>query len=165
MLSGISNPKVLEIGGGLGRTAFYAHKLGITDYTIVDIPMTALAQGYFLGNALGENSIMIDGEKLSPQESASRVKLLSPHAFFSSSEHYDLIINVDSLTEIGQETASAYWDAIEKRADLLLSINHETNPFSISQFIKGSKNILKSSRNPYWMRRGYLEEVVVFKSN
>lgn len=162
LLKGKSNPKVLEIGGGLGRTAFYAHKLGITDYTIVDIPMTSLAQGYFLGNALGENSIIIDGENLSAERAASRIKLLSPRTFFSSSEHYDLIINVDSLTEIGEETASAYWTDIEKRTDIFLSINHETNPFSISKFIKNSENISKTSRTPYWMRRGYLEEVVVF---
>lgn len=163
LLSGIANPKVLEIGGGLGRTAFYAHYFGIKDYTIIDIPVTSLAQGYFLGSVLGNESIQIDGESSTPDNSTSKIKLLSPHAFFSSSDHYDLIINVDSLTEIGEQPASEYWSEIQKRANIFLSINHETNSFSISQLISRSKNIATSSRTPYWMRRGYLEEIVTFK--
>jgi len=32
--------RIVEIGGGLGHTAFYAQLLGYTDYTIVDLPIT-----------------------------------------------------------------------------------------------------------------------------
>lgn len=41
--------RILEIGGGLGRTAYYAWQFGIRDYTIIDLPLTNVAQGYFLG--------------------------------------------------------------------------------------------------------------------
>jgi len=39
---------VVEIGAGTGRTAYYAHQIGITNYTIVDLPMTNVAQANFL---------------------------------------------------------------------------------------------------------------------
>src|SRR5258708_6259833 len=39
--------KILEIGGGLGRTAFYARQFGLRNYTIIDLPMTNVAQAYY----------------------------------------------------------------------------------------------------------------------
>ena len=65
LLKGIENPRVLEIGAGLGRTAYYARILGIMDYTIVDLPFTALSSGYFLGCTLGEDHILYSGEHAS----------------------------------------------------------------------------------------------------
>jgi hypothetical protein len=32
--------RVVEIGDGMGRTALYAHTLGIRNYTIFDLPLT-----------------------------------------------------------------------------------------------------------------------------
>ena len=46
--------KTVEIGAGLGRTAWFASLFGLNDYTIVDLPMANVAQAYFLGRALGE---------------------------------------------------------------------------------------------------------------
>ena len=43
----------LEFGGGLGITAMYASKLGITNYTILDLPITCLLAGSYLLNSLG----------------------------------------------------------------------------------------------------------------
>src|SRR5207244_1775804 len=43
LVEGIHNPRILEIGGGLGRTAFYARQFGLRNYTIVDIPVSSLA--------------------------------------------------------------------------------------------------------------------------
>ena len=51
--------RVLEIGAGLGRTAYFARALGISDYTIVDIPLTNAAQGYFLGRTLGAGNVVL----------------------------------------------------------------------------------------------------------
>ncbi|ETZ40544.1 hypothetical protein L838_5619 [Mycobacterium avium MAV_120709_2344] len=33
----------------MGRTAYYASKMGLRPYTIIDIPMTSAAQAAFLG--------------------------------------------------------------------------------------------------------------------
>jgi hypothetical protein len=163
LVSGISNPKILEIGGGLGRTAYYTSKFGITDYTIVDIPISSLAQGYFLGTVLGAEAVLLYGEANLADSEAEKTKVVSPSSFFEGSGHYDLIVNVDSLTEIGEEVAKEYWLAIQKRADVFLSINHEENGFTVSQFIEERTGVAKSIRYPYWLRRGYTEEVVVIK--
>jgi len=147
----IPKPRILEIGGGTGRTAYYAHKLGLKDYSIVDLPFTAISQGYFLGRTLGLDSIAADGDP----ETADAVKLYAPETFFARQERYDLIVNVDSLTEMGWETASAYWKAIRGRAAMFLSINHETNEFTVRQL----PGPAPQTRYPYWMRRGYVEEL------
>jgi hypothetical protein len=152
LLEGTKHPRVLEIGGGLGRTAYYALAFGIRDYSIVDIPVSSLAQGYFLGRTLGADCVSLFGEP----RPADAVKLLSPAEFMQGSERYDLIVNVDSLTEIGRKAADQYWREILNRADRFLSINHEANEFTVAQLIVP----VKASRSPYWMRRGYVEEVV-----
>ncbi len=54
--------KVIELGGGLGKTAFYALKFGIPSYTLVDIPMTLVAQANFLGRQFDPNTISLANE-------------------------------------------------------------------------------------------------------
>lgn len=152
LLEGVPNPRVLEIGGGLGRTAYYARAFGIRDYAIVDIPVSSLAQGYFLGRTLGADAVSLYGEPRRPDT----IKLLSPAEFMQGSERYDLIVNVDSLTEIGRNAADRYWQQIKARADRFLSINHEANEFTVAQLIAPAR----ARRAPYWMRRGYAEEFV-----
>lgn len=161
LVSHLPNPRVLEIGAGLGRTAFYCRQFGIRDYTIVDIPMSLCAQGYFLGRTLGTASILLFGEHA--DDVSSRIKILPPKAFLEGSERYDLIVNVDSLTEFDAGVARAYWSAIQERAGIFLSINHEANLFSVNMLIQESAKIQARSRMPYWMRRGYVEEVVNFR--
>ncbi len=41
--------RVLEIGAGLRKVAYYARKFGISDYTIIDTPLTNAAQPRVLG--------------------------------------------------------------------------------------------------------------------
>ena len=151
LVARIRNPRILEIGGGTGRTAYYAYKLGLKNYSIVDLPFTAISQGYFLGRTLGLDSIAADGEP----GTADAAKLYAPDTFFARRERYDLIVNVDSLTEMGWETASAYWKAIRSRAARFLSINHESNEFTVRQL----PGLAPQTRYPYWMRRGYVEEL------
>jgi hypothetical protein len=160
LLDGVESPKVLEIGGGLGRTAFYARQFGILDYTIIDIPVSSLAQGYFLGRTLGGNGVSLFGETATENQ----IKIMPPAFFLDGTGRYDLVVNVDSLTEIGRVAADRYWSAIGRRAGRLLSINHEANEFTVSQLISEGKHV-RSTRVPYWMRRGFVEEVVEFASS
>jgi len=83
LVNGIDNPSILEIGAGLGRTAYYAYELGLKDYSIVDIPITAALQAYFLGRSLGERNIHLDGEQ--SQETSQKVKILTPQTFLLTS--------------------------------------------------------------------------------
>ena len=155
LVTGIAHPRVLEIGGGLGRTALYARQFGITDYTIIDIPISSLAQGNFLGRVVGEDAICLSGEE---GASPAKIKLLAPSSFLDRPDRYHVVLNVDSITEIGAAAAQQYWSAIQAKADVFLSINHEANPVLVAQLIKDTKGIAQYSRWPYWMRRGYVEE-------
>jgi len=132
---------VLEIGGGLGRTAYYAQRFGIADYTIVDLPFSGISQGYFLGNVLGTHAI----------------KLQSPDEFFASADTYDLVLNVDSMTELSIEAAQKYASAVMDRAKRFISINHESNRFAVRDLFGKPQ-----TRHPYWLRAGYVEELFTF---
>ena len=156
ILSGVKEPKVLEIGGGLGRTAHYAYELGVKDYTIIDLPISAAAQSYFLGRTIGSENIILEGE--APQEHSQKVKILQPSSFLNGKLKYDLIINVDSFTEMNESTAAAYWEKIKSSSNAFLSINHEINPIKMSSLIEKDGSDITGVRFPYWMRKGYVEE-------
>jgi len=162
LVKGIKNPRVLEIGAGVGRTAYYARLFGINDYTIIDIPMTGACSGYFLGRTLGEEAILLLGETCNNPE--NRVKILTPNQFINNfDQKYDLIINVDSLTEMDISVARSYVSTIENITPIFVSINHEVNPFTTRQLINQCSNVKNIKRSPYWMRHGYVEEIVEFE--
>ena len=157
IVKNISNPRVLEIGGGLGRTAYYSRLFGINDYTIVDIPISSLAQGDFLGRVLPEKDLSLYGEPGETQN--TNIKLIPTETFFSSDRKYDLIINVDSLTEFDMNVAKKYIQKIGEVGTYFLSINHEKNSFTVNSIWKESPSLNKLYRNPCWLRRGYVEEL------
>jgi len=150
--------RLVEIGGGLGRTALYARAFGLLDYTLVDLPLTAVSSAYFLGRALGPDAIVCFGEE--SDDSRRRIKLVPPEAFFASEVDYDLALNVDSLPEVGRETAQRYVDAVASRARLLLSINHEAGAFTVRELLDEA-GLTEQTRFPSWMRPGYVEELVL----
>lgn len=147
-----TNARVVEIGGGLGRTAFYARQFGINNYTIIDLPMTNVAQAYFLGRTLGQEMVSLFGEN------QHDIRILPPTEFLDATDRYDLAMNVDSLTEMSRGTALAYCGAIHSRAKKFLSVNHEYNPFTVRE-VCASLEMHSSTRTPYWLRRGYVDEV------
>jgi hypothetical protein len=145
---------VVEIGGGLGRTAYYSTRFGVKDYTIVDIPMSAVAQAYFLGQTLGGAALNLYEEPRAPG-----IKLIPPEAFFLEDRQYGLLVSVDSMPEIQQELVSRYLASAASRCARFLSINHETFvPWTVREMAlqHGFESV---SRHPYWMRRGYVEEL------
>jgi len=157
IIKDIPNPSILEIGGGLGRTAYYCKYFGIYDYTIVDIPISSIAQGNFLGRVLPKNDLILCGESSDAED--VKIKLIDPKAFFSSAKKYDLIVNVDSITELDINIAKQYLRKIEEVGDFFLSINHEFNSFTVNSIWKETPGLNKLYRNPYWLRRGYVEEL------
>lgn len=161
LTEGIKNPKILEIGAGLGRTAYYANLLGIKDYTIVDIPFTAMSSSYFLARVLGQQQILFAGEN--GKNKSNLVKFLTPADFLSETTKYDLIINVDSFTEMDKRVAQKYWDKIEISTPIFLSINHERNKFKVTDFVLKSKEVTNYSKYDYALRKKYFEEVIYFK--
>lgn len=150
-------PHVAEIGGGLGRTALYARAFGLLDYTLVDLPLTAVSSAYFLGRALGGDAIALFGEQ--SDDSSRKIKLLPPEAFFATGAEYDLILNVDSLPEVGRETAQRYVAEIASHTRQFLSINHEAGAFTVRELLDEA-GLTGTQRFPSWMRPGYTEELV-----
>jgi hypothetical protein len=154
LLKDTQNPSVIEIGAGLARTAYYAYRLGIKRYTIVDLPLTGVSQSHFLSRTLGTNSVRLNGE------TGDGIAIVPPQSFFNGNDCFNVALNADSFTEMDIHVASAYWKEIEKRVSVFLSINHESNIFTVRDLIADSKKVIGYSRNPCWLRRGYVEEVI-----
>ncbi|NEU13216.1 putative sugar O-methyltransferase [Methylobacterium sp. BTF04] len=155
-LAGGRHRSVVEIGAGLGRNAYYARRAGLDRYTIVDIPMTSAAQAYFLARTLGEDAIQVYGES-----NNAPIRILPPEDFLRSAERYDLIVNIDSLPEMDAAVSKRYFDHIARRTPTFLSINHEILPITVRNYYVECRNF-RFERQPYWLRRGYVEEVVRF---
>lgn len=154
-----AQPKICEIGAGLGRSALFASQLGINNYTLVDVPMTIISQGYYLMRCLGEDAVVLPGEA---QKNNTQISLMHANDFLSSNAQFDLIANVDSITEFGQNLALQYLKKISELSPAFLSINHESNKIRVINLLKQLDITYKASRYPYWMRQGYVEELVIF---
>jgi putative sugar O-methyltransferase len=150
----LTSGSVCEIGGGLGRTALYARAAGISDYTLVDIPFTAISQGYYLLHALGPEVIALPGE----QHSAP-IRIMAPDDFMADERRFDLALNADSITEFAPNTAVRYAHKISTSCARLLSINHEGNRLCVHDLFSAHKVL----RFPHWMRPGYVEEIAYFE--
>ena len=142
---------VVEIGPGMRRTAYYGHLSGL-DYTTVDLPLGIVAQACFLGRALGPDALWFAGENDVPSE--GRIKLL----YSAPDRHFDIVLNVDSFTEMPAAIAFNYFRWAAGHARCLLSINHNMNPFTVAQLAAFSapNQILVRHPCPVWS--GYIEE-------
>jgi hypothetical protein len=142
---------ILEIGAGIGRTAFYAHRFGVRNYTIVDLPMTLIGQAVFLGLTLGEDVLRFGNEA----PSDGTIELLSPRQFEADARRFEIVLNADSIPEMDYATAVAYADRMRRDRSYFLSINHEANGHRVFELVPPAAHI---SRSPYPLRNGYLEE-------
>ena len=146
------NIKILEIGGGLGRTAFYSYKFGLRDFTLVDLRIPLLCQFNYLSRALSEKSLNFN------KNNKNKINLVSPDILFKQNKKFDLVFNSDSFTEIDSLNQKKYVEYIKKNSKYFYSINHESNKNTVRDLLS-FKNVKNLSRNPYWLRKGYLEEV------
>lgn len=151
--------RVLEIGAGLGYGAWYARQLGVTDYTIVDLPLTSVAQAYFLGRMLGPDAVVLEGESDEPLTAHDKIKILTPALLDDPGTRFDLVVNVNSLTEVGHALAIEYARHIAALAPTFLSINHEVDVFTVNELFAGNPDV-SIDRFPYWLRNGFVEEVI-----
>ena len=156
-LQGNLNGKVLEIGAGSGRTAYFAKQLGIKNYTIIDLPMTIVAQSDWLGRVIGEEGIVMWGE----QECDSAVNLVPCDMLDELEGSFDIIINVDSFTELNESTQEKYWSYIKDHSSTFISINHEYNQHTVKDYYE--RDNVFADRKLYPLRKGYLEEIVRFR--
>jgi len=142
---------VVEIGPGMGRAAYYGHRAGL-DYTTVDLPLGIVAQACFLGRALGPDALWFAGEdEVAPD---GRIKLL----YSAPDRRFDIVLNVDSITEMPAAVAFEYFRWAACHAHCLLSINHEKNRFTVAQLAAFSAPMQRIVQRtcPAW--DGYMED-------
>jgi 2-polyprenyl-3-methyl-5-hydroxy-6-metoxy-1,4-benzoquinol methylase len=131
---------ICDIGSGLGYLPYYLSQLGYKNITHIDIPTITVAAKYFMHINMPELNL----------------KYISPHQFDGK---YDLVINFDGLTTFSKKDAEEYADKISKNASHFLSINREIDSFRVCDIM----NMKRITRNPFWYRRGYIEEDYVRK--
>lgn len=153
------NSTILEIGGGLGRNAYYAKKMGVKKYIIIDIPQTGIMSSYYLGKTLGEENITLFSE------TTNNYAHILPPSEFLNSKNVDLICQFDGLTEMGLNDSQTYMQEFNKISPLFLSINHEVNAYTVNDLYKNDKNITRLYRFPSWYRQGYVEELLQYSYN
>lgn len=130
--------RICEIGGGAGQFAYYMHKFGFKNYSIVDLPTISVSQMYFLGTNIGRG----------------KVNFLSPNDFDGK---YDVVINVDSMPEMPESSAREYIEKIAKNTRYFLSVNQERRDFTVQNLCR-EQNMFQLSRNLFWFRKGYVIE-------
>lgn len=137
------NIRICEIGGGAGHLAFYLHRLGFRNLTIVDLPTISTIQMYFLGT----NLCRYNGIVYLPTEDFDG--------------DYDLVINADSFIEMSKETASNYLRLIKQNAKYLISLNQETGPHQFGEAgfrVCDIADMKRINRQMSWIRKGWVYE-------
>jgi hypothetical protein len=153
--------RILEIGGGMGYVAYFAFLFGCREFTLVDTPLSNLLQAWFLMRALGADQVVLAGEP--EPASGGFVRIASPD-YLEKKSRVDLVVNIDGFTEYGMDTAANYFDLIRQISGALLSVNHEANRYRVRDLTAKAGGFAKTQRHPYWMRRGYVEELTEFRA-
>ena len=163
-------PRLCEIGGGVGRVAYWSNRFGLRDYTIIDLPHINVLQGFYLCKALPDVNVRLYGE-------ASNGAGLSVMPDFTITQiadrNFDLVLNQDSFPEIHGDVVRAYLRWILKAGQKFLSINHESRPssvgeenqISVPELIAEVGGFDRLMRSQYWLRKGYVVEMYDTRKN
>lgn len=153
---------IIEIGAGFGVLGYYLNQAGYKDYTTIDLALINACQTYFLGKNLTNRRIITSGEVPDPfsTEHKNAIKLLHSTDFKNVPKNrFAIMINMDGLTEYGVAEATKYVQS--DCAPMLLSINHEVNPYRVCELEQPHRR--REYRYPFWLRPGYVEELYVSK--
>ena len=125
---------ICDIGGGVGYLAYWLNKLGFENVTYIDLPTITVSAMYFLHTNGIEN-----------------VTFLNPDQFDGD---YDVVVNFDGITTYGEKAAREYLDKVAKNGKHFLSVNREIDEYRVCEVT----DMRRISRNPFWLRRGYITE-------
>ena len=155
--------KVAEIGAGIGYTAYAAHALGISRYTLFDLPEVNVAQGFFLLETIDPGAVRLYGE-----EEGASIEVLPASAFPPRSPAaFHVVVNIDSLPEIDPIIVDGYVNGIAERSRYLFSINQEApltggvgvHRRAVRESVSLNPRLKPILRQPNWIRAGYVDEV------
>lgn len=157
------SPRIVEIGGGYGAMCYwYLHiNPSTANYTIVDLPIIGLLQGYFLGRSLGPDHVSFFGE---PER---QVSLLPVSARVEVKAPFEVLVNKDSMPEMPYDTVLDYLRWGHANCDgFFFSYNHESaadfqgHPQGrVSDAIAEVGGFSRLRRERSWVRPGYVEEI------
>lgn len=155
---------IIEIGAGFGLLGYYLDKVGYRDYTTIDLALVNACQTYFLKRNLPDRRFILSGDVDNQIDQPfnsnykDAIKLLHTTDFHNVLKgRFDIMINMDGLTEYGYEEARKYVQS--DCADTLLSINHEVNTFRVFDIDQPHRKL--KQRNLFWLRPGYVEEIYI----
>ena len=167
-----SKKSVVEIGAGSGMTAYWCNRLGLGPIQLIDLPHVAVLQAFYLLKTLPSAKIYLYGEDpISDADITIFPNWASRELPIQSSE---LVFNQDSFAEMSYEVVDSYlkW-IVEIRPKYLLSINHESEAaygqravaqVNISSLIRQNSMFKTISRNPNWIRTGYIDQIWKIKN-
>lgn len=157
--------RICEFGGGLGLAAFYLNRMGRKDVTVFDLPIVNILSGYFLIGTLGQEAVSLEGEQ--PRRDATKLR-----ANWNCADEIDgafrVAANQDSFPEVNRRIFDEYVRQIKRiSSDFFLSINHEgeqpiaggARHLHVSRLLNADPSFRRIYRSPYWLRRGYVEEL------
>ena len=141
--------------------------MGRRDITLFDIPTTNVLSGFFLIGALGDDAVCLEGEDLRPDTIKIRANW---NCTAAADDGFHITANQDSFPEINDKIFREYVRQIERStSQYFLSINHEVEHaitegvrhLNVSSMLRTESGMRRLYRAPYWLRRGYVEELYV----
>lgn len=155
---------VCEIGAGAGLVAYYANRMGIADYTILDLPTVNVLQAFMLHSSLPDTPLTLYGEN----PAGRGIRIVPPHCLetFAPGE-FDIVLAQDNLPEFSREVALGYIHKCKQlRIKFFLSINQEAQAAVggvkqnwVSELFDEVGGFRRILRMRHWLRAGYVEEV------
>jgi len=156
---------ICEFGGGLGLAAFYLNRMGRKNVTIFDLPIVNLLSGFLLIGMLGHDAVCLEGE--AQREGAIRLRA-NWNCANEPAKRFRVVANQDSFPEINRRIFDEYVAQIKRVcSEYLLSINHEgeqmisgaARHLHVSRILSADPSFRRIFRSPYWLRKGYVEEL------
>jgi hypothetical protein len=160
-----SSTRIVEIGGGYGGMCYWLLHMcpNNTLYTIIDLPIMNVLQGYFLAHAQGAKTVSFFGED------AGLVRVLPDSTLAEVDTPFDVLVNKDSMPEMSDDTMTSYLEWGRANCDgIFYSYNQETN--AEFPLVAGRQGVVYEAvervggfecmrRDLSWLRRGYVEEI------
>ena len=157
--------RVVEIGGGYGGMCYWYLKRrdGVASYTIVDLPIVNVIQGYFLARTLGPERVSFHGEP------PTQVKIAPDFALAEVESPFEVLVNKDSIPEMPRVTMMEYLEWGTGNCEgLFYSYNQEVQAEVLGEAqgvvhkaVAEMGRFERLRRDESWVRRGYVEEIYV----
>ena len=157
--AGIAAPSMLELGGGAGFLCFYARQLGFSTTAIIDLDQARIVQYAVLASEHTPKALSLE------RKLPGGTYLAGPSSpDLQDFSGWSVVVNVDSLPEMGPPQARNYMERLQP-GQTLLSINQESgvsngaHPQNIVSDLAVSLGLNRRSRSPAWLRTGFVEEI------